>query len=364
MGTIDLEQYKEDIQFLSDGQQINVDHRDCPAGTDTRKRLYLKRTSSGAVLAYCHHCNSKGYQTKQGKALKSIAALKNKVDAELETNHALVPYFSTAEEIEQEKPPYFKAWLTKLGYYAESPRIGLTNFIKYSVEQGRVYYPYWNELTLDVYSLADYNERLRKGELVLVSKDTPSGYQSRNINLNSGKTSKYITHQTDPFADTYSLIKVQHPSNQGRMVINILVEDLVSQYCVALACATLSVISVPEFRFQVWCCMGTSLHPVVSTALVRSLGTYGKGAIPLVWYDNDAAGKIATMKAQASIGYIDPSKGRDEPKYLPQMELYSILQKYTLKRSLNYASRFTPPSDEEQRSASEDRSSDQGTHSK
>jgi hypothetical protein len=42
------------------GEQINVNHKDCRAGEDRKKRLYIKRVVGG-VLGYCHHCNEGGF---------------------------------------------------------------------------------------------------------------------------------------------------------------------------------------------------------------------------------------------------------------------------------------------------------------
>jgi len=47
------------ISFMRDNQ-IHVNHEDCPAGVDTKARLYIKRAPDG-VMFYCHHCGSKGY---------------------------------------------------------------------------------------------------------------------------------------------------------------------------------------------------------------------------------------------------------------------------------------------------------------
>jgi hypothetical protein len=42
------------------GQQVNVNHIGCEAGEDKKKRLYIKRIEKG-LMAYCHHCNQKGF---------------------------------------------------------------------------------------------------------------------------------------------------------------------------------------------------------------------------------------------------------------------------------------------------------------
>jgi len=52
------------------GDQIHVNHIGCPAGTDTKRRLYIKRTHEGLV-AYCHHCNEAGFASDHGSRLST-----------------------------------------------------------------------------------------------------------------------------------------------------------------------------------------------------------------------------------------------------------------------------------------------------
>lgn len=42
------------------GRQTHFNHDNCPAGKDTKARLYVKRVAGGA-LAFCHHCGGHGY---------------------------------------------------------------------------------------------------------------------------------------------------------------------------------------------------------------------------------------------------------------------------------------------------------------
>lgn len=41
------------------GSEVRYNHTNCPAGTDTRKRLYIRKTADG-YLAYCHNCGRGG----------------------------------------------------------------------------------------------------------------------------------------------------------------------------------------------------------------------------------------------------------------------------------------------------------------
>jgi len=44
------------------GEQIRIDHEGCSAGTDTKKRLYIKvpEDNPGIIIGYCHHCGESG----------------------------------------------------------------------------------------------------------------------------------------------------------------------------------------------------------------------------------------------------------------------------------------------------------------
>ncbi len=43
------------------GEQVSINHTACPAGADTRGRLYIKREKEELIIAYCHNCADKGY---------------------------------------------------------------------------------------------------------------------------------------------------------------------------------------------------------------------------------------------------------------------------------------------------------------
>jgi hypothetical protein len=57
-------------QFPEDVGRVRVNHDDCSAGLDTRKRLELTRTESRTLLAFCHHC--KAWGVKRDDAIRSI----------------------------------------------------------------------------------------------------------------------------------------------------------------------------------------------------------------------------------------------------------------------------------------------------
>lgn len=49
-----------------DGTQVHINHANCPAGEDTRKRLYIKRDGD-VVLAYCHNCGGSSAYKNYGR---------------------------------------------------------------------------------------------------------------------------------------------------------------------------------------------------------------------------------------------------------------------------------------------------------
>lgn len=51
---------------LGFGETMNINHVDCPAGEDTRRRLYITVTLDGTLLGYCHNCGSRGFVKVRG----------------------------------------------------------------------------------------------------------------------------------------------------------------------------------------------------------------------------------------------------------------------------------------------------------
>lgn len=58
------------------GEQVHVNHEGCRAGVDTKKRLYIKRTHDGTVVAYCHHCGESGVSRSKYRHISSYSTPK------------------------------------------------------------------------------------------------------------------------------------------------------------------------------------------------------------------------------------------------------------------------------------------------
>lgn len=72
--TPEMKEYVEDLDEAVVGYQYHTNHRDCSAGEDRKKRLYIKRAPDGWMF-YCHHCGVKGYLRAADKMYRSVPSL-------------------------------------------------------------------------------------------------------------------------------------------------------------------------------------------------------------------------------------------------------------------------------------------------
>ena len=42
------------------GEEVSINHTECPAGEDTRSRLYIRRLPDNRIVGYCHNCGMGG----------------------------------------------------------------------------------------------------------------------------------------------------------------------------------------------------------------------------------------------------------------------------------------------------------------
>jgi hypothetical protein len=143
------------------GEQVHVNHTGCEAGEDKKRRLYIKRTDKGLV-AYCHHCNDKGFASDTSSRLSEWL--------HKDTKTHTTGYTAKFGPIS----PKGKLWLHKhhcdaadvyfKGVVGQLDQVSLT-----------LYDPYWN----------------------------PIGWQIRNL----VKEPKYLTKITDTRADAAWFVK-------------------------------------------------------------------------------------------------------------------------------------------------------------
>lgn len=139
------------------GEQVRVNHEGCPAGEDTKRRLYIRRAEDGiTILAFCHHCRKRGsyntFATSNIKAAKSRYLPKSSVKSEY------VHYPASSCREPREWPSAARAWLYRYGitnkeidsygifYNPDNLRVGIPVFGSGGVGaiQYRRIFPQWD----------------------------------------------------------------------------------------------------------------------------------------------------------------------------------------------------------------------------
>lgn len=137
----------EEYAPVSPGE-VHINHTGCEAGTDTKKRLYIKRLDDGhTVLAYCHHCGKSGAIFKDG--FRSLEAIK-KITKHTTSSATTYSVPSDYECDTLRWPSKARAWIYQYGITDEEiKRYG----IGYSDRNRRVVLPAWEDGELLGYQL-------------------------------------------------------------------------------------------------------------------------------------------------------------------------------------------------------------------
>lgn len=274
---------------INPGDTVRLNHVGCPAGEDTRERLYLTHrveASTGVILAYCHNCGGGGALKIGGFGLaRSIPGAHGAIPPEDTFEFPItlpLAYPSVPNEARE--------WVSGVDA-AHALNVGLT----------------WNPVTcrvvLPIYDWATFasDGAVARGELV--------AYQERRI---FGHGVKYLTTQKD---DTPLESIFLHPKD-AKMVA--LVEDWLSAYVVAtnpfVPCH-----AVPMFRYH-----------IRAEYLAKLAGAY-KNIV--IWTDNDServkdeARHIWRLaQAYGAQAYKLDAPSRKEPKNCDTYEIECALK--------------------------------------
>lgn len=137
MNKQEILQHNPELLRLADNEQVNINHINCPAGRDTKKRLYVRKRD-GSLLFYCHHCG-KG-ASKHGKKRYIRDRQPTQVTWDLR-----LPYDLTRKDMHV----VAHAWLYKYGITDEELRL---YGIGWSETVGRVILPVYDQAgTLTAY---------------------------------------------------------------------------------------------------------------------------------------------------------------------------------------------------------------------
>lgn len=205
---INIKHYQKEIDDLEPGERARINHVDCEAGQDTRRRLYIERSYADptSVVYYCHNCQQGG------------RASNDKYQTYRDTRHHATPSTPQLEAVVEEPA----GTIHKLDDWPTAAKIwafnnSLTSNLCYA--WGIAYDPNTNKIYIPRYDIMQHSGG--NGELI--------GYQLRLI---EGRGAKYTTVQT-PDSNGWTAIAFSEDTTELRHAV--IVEDYVSAIHVAEA---------------------------------------------------------------------------------------------------------------------------------
>lgn len=135
----------EFLPYAPDGidEQIKINHANCPAGEDTKQRLYIKRIENNGILAYCHHCGKRGVAFSNATPTNYASSNSNRAKQAKHGAHSRackMPYDATTDTSKWH--PAARAWIRKYGITDKEIS---EHGIFYSNYKGRVGLPTWDK---------------------------------------------------------------------------------------------------------------------------------------------------------------------------------------------------------------------------
>lgn len=221
---IDLQPYSSTFDDLEPGQTARVNHDDCSAGKDIRRRLYITRTmaDSNLIIAYCHNCQDNG-QWRTSKHTKYRGP-------KVSYNSGEMPMVSQIDSHICTKPEgmiegnHLMDWPVEHRAWAFQNKLSLSWCINY----GLAYDPTTDRVYLPRYDVVCRgNDEAVPRSRVRYTRGLLKGYQLRNV-YKDRRTPKYLTVTADTDKG-YTMI------DSGATSRAVVVEDLVSGIHVAEA---------------------------------------------------------------------------------------------------------------------------------
>ena len=231
------------------GEQTHVDHLRCPAGSDTRQRLYIKRLGTDAYVGHCFNCGGSGYHF--GNTPSRVQDLVGRREGKGATSSFPLGYTTTV------LPLHVKEYLHK---YAlddeEAEHLGY----KYHEASDSLVMPYYQCRKAVVQS---YQQR----------------YMGDNVKF------RYSTHEEKSYAKCSVVTNI--PSTGFPKEYAVLTEDQISAY-------------------RVWRESGGKIHSTallgtnLNTEVISILTTIQPKKL-LIWMDADAAGIMASREISKTL---------------------------------------------------------------
>jgi hypothetical protein len=258
---------------LGIGEQVHINHDSCPAGVDTKRRLYIKNTAN-AVLAYCHHCDGH-YVKPKGKRRRA------EVEEEL---------VRATSSVQLSMPTDTLTW-DRTTWSDEALKWVLFHHIEDStaLRRGLLYSPSWDRLFIPARTFDECETRV---------------WQARSL---TGRQPKYITGGDKTFPAVYNV----RTCTVSRNIV--ITEDMTSAIRIA-----------QDTNCDAMALLGTSLNERHIDVLRQYKKTF-------VWLDNDAPGVEASYKIRARLDLLGiahrPISDLPEPKKIYPSHLTQLMEK-------------------------------------
>ena len=247
---INLQEYNVIIENdLDIGDTIRVNHNDCPAGEDIRRRLYITRPQAdpGVVVGYCHNCQEGGYLHTGGHD----SYRKNRHDKMPVDQRDVVSERVDAPPGMLDKildwPLLARAWAyqSKLNndlihaygiqYDPSSDRVYLPQYHWHKISEGSTPYK-WTHGDLNGYQLRNVDPRSTKAKYYTITAKDEPGFSI----MGSSKNTNPITRSTGAIIveDLCSGIAVVHAMSGGSTDFHVLVNYGVKVNLQTMHCAS------------------------------------------------------------------------------------------------------------------------------
>jgi hypothetical protein len=248
-------------------EQININHAFCPAGIDTKKRLYVKKVKGGGNtvhLFYCHHCGNRGSVKYRG--------------------------LSRVEDVALESSEHTKSSAVELLKALEKCRHGSTGIWHIDAKL------WWHKYSLDMLDAVTHHVQYNSVDKRLWLKVADGLWQGRGFGTDAKRMKYYTVGDVNA-----SVVYVRNPNSTV-----MLVEDVISAYKCAKA--------------------GINVLPLLGTSLrSHHLNLIKPYKRVMVYMDNDDAGKMASVKIYKELtpyaNDIDVIYDDRQPKERPINEL-------------------------------------------
>ena len=171
---IDLKRYNSEIDDLTPGETIRVNHQACSAGEDTRRRLYITRThgDSTKVIGYCHNCTSSGVLSSGYTQYRDDLLMSKRHNVPTQVSDKVVPLTNLINLLGH-WDIYGRSWamVNKI----TQPMLTANNISQ--TPEGKIYIPRYNECGFFTgYQLRNVQPNNRQPKYTTILSDRDRGY--------------------------------------------------------------------------------------------------------------------------------------------------------------------------------------------